>query len=66
METEERVMMMSEIAGTVLEPFWGAELDYRRQRAQRSFGTPGRRRFRIRRRPTLKLPQAGARPVAVA
>ena len=49
METEERVMMMSEIAGTVLEPFWGAELDYRRERAQRSFGTPRRRRFRTRR-----------------
>jgi hypothetical protein len=59
-------MMMSEIAGAVMEPFWSAELDYRRQRAERSFSKGGRRRLRIRRRPTLKLPQQGARPVAVA
>ena len=59
-------MMMSEIAGAVMEPFWSAEMHYRRERAARSFGSGGRRRFRIRRRPTLKLPQQSARPVAVA
>jgi hypothetical protein len=60
-------MRMSEIAGAVFEPFWSAELDYRREQAARSFGGGGRRRFRIRRRPALKLPQQGARrPVAVA
>ena len=59
-------MMMSEIASAALEPFWKAEIDYRRERASRSWGQGGRRRLRIRRRPTLKLPQPGRRPVAVA
>ena len=57
---------MSEIANTALDAFWSAELEYRRERAARSFGGRGRRRMRIRRRPTLKLPQQGPRPVAVA
>ena len=60
-------MKMSEIAGVVFEPYWSAELDYRRQQAARSLGGGSRRRFRIRRRPALKLPQQRARrPVAVA
>ena len=59
-------MMMSEIAGAVMQPFWAAEMDYRRERATRSFGSRGRRRLRVRRRPTLKLPQQGRRPIAVA
>jgi hypothetical protein len=57
---------MSEIANTGLQPYWSAELDYRRERLQRSFGGRGRRRMRIRRRPTMKLPQQRPRPVAVA
>lgn len=61
-------MMMSEIASAAMEPFWAAEMDYRRERAQRSYGSFGRggRRLRIRRRRTLKLPHSGRRPVAVA
>ncbi len=60
-------MKMSEIAGAVLEPYWSAELAHRREVAARSFGRGGRRRFRIRRRPGLRLPQQGVRrPVAVA
>jgi hypothetical protein len=59
-------MMMSEIASAAMEPFWSAELDYRRERAAREWGTGGRRRLRIRRRRTLKLPQPSRRPVAVA
>jgi len=60
-------MKMSEILGSALQPFWAVEMDYRLERAQRSFGAGGgRKRFRIRRRPTLKLPKQGARPVAVA
>jgi hypothetical protein len=65
-------MKMSEIANTALQPFWSAELDYRRERAQRSysqrgFGKPagGRRRW-VPRRPSLKLPQQRRRPIAVA
>ena len=57
---------MSEIANATAGTFWAAELDYRRERAQRSFGNRGRRRLRLRRRPTLKLPQRGRRPVAIA
>ena len=59
-------MMMSEIASAAMEPFWSAELDYRRERAQRSWGRGGRRRLKVRGRPTLKLPQQSRRPVAVA
>jgi hypothetical protein len=61
-------MMMSEIILAGSEPFWSAELDYRRERAQRTFkeATGGRRRHRVRRRPTLKLPHVRRRPVAVA
>jgi hypothetical protein len=62
-------MMMSEIASIAMEPFWSAEMDYRRERAQRDWGdwgSRGRRRLRIRRRPTLKLPRPSPRPVAVA
>jgi hypothetical protein len=59
-------MMMSEIANAAMQPFWSAELDYRRERAAREWGQGGRRRLRIRRRPTLKLPRPARRPVAVA
>lgn len=66
------VMMMSEIASAVMDPFWSAEMDYRRERARelyagRSIGAKarGRRRW-LPRRPTLKLPQQRRRPVAVA
>ncbi len=59
-------MMMSEIvlAGT---PYASAELEYRRERAQRGYGRArGPRRRWLPRRPTLKLPQQRRRPVAVA
>lgn len=62
-------MMMSEIFSAASEPFWNAELEYRRERAQRYLrpgGAGGRKRRWIPRRPTLKLPQSRPRPVAVA
>ena len=59
-------MMMSEIAIAAMEPFWSSELEYRRERAHREYVRGGRRRFRIRRRPTLKAPAQGRRPLAVA
>ncbi len=59
-------MMMSEIFSAAAEPFWAAEMDYRRERAQRDWGGGSRRRWRVRRRPTLTLPQPRRRPVAVA
>lgn len=59
-------MMMSEITIAAMEPFWSAEFDYRRERLQRQYVRGGRRRFRLRRRPTLKAPAQGRRPVAVA
>jgi hypothetical protein len=66
-------MMMSEIAGAVMDPFWAAaEIHYRQERARESYGrrssgkpARGRRRW-LPRRPTLKLPQQRRRPVAVA
>ncbi len=59
-------MMMSEIASAAMDPFWAAEIDYRRERAQRAWGGGSRRRWRVRRRPTLTLPQQRRRPLAVA
>jgi hypothetical protein len=59
-------MMMSEMMNGSLQSFWTSELDYRRGRAVRSFGTGGLRRLRLRRRPTLKLPEQRRRPLAVA
>ena len=59
-------MMMSEIASAAMEPFWSAEMDYRRERAARAWGGGRRRKMKVRRRPTLKLPQQSRRPVAVA
>jgi hypothetical protein len=59
-------MMMSEIASAAMEPFWSAELEYRRERAARSFGAGGRRRRWVPRRPSLKLPHQRQRPIAVA
>lgn len=66
-------MMMSEIAGAVMDPFWAAaEIHYRQERARENYGrrssskkSGGRRRW-VPRRPTLKLPQQRRRPVAVA
>lgn len=60
-------MMMSEIYSAAAQPFWSAELDYRRDRAERAYGRRkgGRRRW-VPRRPGLKLPTAPRRPVAVA
>jgi hypothetical protein len=60
-------MMMSEILSAAAQPFWSAELDYRRERAIRSYGTGRRPRRRwLSRRPTLKLPQQRPRPAVVA
>lgn len=61
------VMMMSEIYTAAAQPFWAAELEYRRERAERSFGKSkgGRRRW-VPRRPGLRLPTPRRRPVAVA
>ena len=66
-------MMMSEIAGAALEPFWAAELDYRRERALRGVrggagGPVGRSRHRLHlpKRPTMGLPHRKPRVVAVA
>lgn len=66
-------MMMSEITGAVMDPFWAAaEIHYRQGRARESYNrrssskkSGGRRRW-IPRRPTLKLPRQRRRPVAVA
>ena len=65
-------MKMSEIATAALQPFWSAELDYRRERAQRSYSqrsfdkpAGGRRRW-VPRRPSLKLSPKRRRPIAVA
>ena len=65
-EDQGEVMLMSEMMNGSLESFWTSELDYRRGRAVRSFGTGGLRRLRLRRRPTLKLPEQRRRPLAVA
>jgi hypothetical protein len=63
-------MMMSEIAGAALEPFWAAELDYRRERALRGVrrrpGGRSRHRLHLPKRPTMRLPHRKPGVVAVA
>jgi hypothetical protein len=61
--------MMTGLATTAMEPYWNAELEYRRELAQSGLRSrrPRRgRRSRVPRRPGLKLPHPRRRPLAVA
>ena len=48
------------------EPFLSAEIEYRQQRAAELYAKGARRRHWVPRRPSLKLPNARRRPLAVA
>lgn len=58
-------MMMSEIVLAGMEPYWSAEMDYRRERLNRDWVKRPHRR-RVPALPKLKLPRSRRRPVAVA
>lgn len=62
---------MSEIASTALQPFWGAEVDYRLERARRDYNQQATlkhraRRLTVRRRRGLPRPWRAHRPLVVA
>ncbi len=60
-------MRMSEFAVVAYEPYWSAELAYRREQADRTRPAgPRVRRHWLPRRPGLRLPQQRRRPVAIA
>jgi hypothetical protein len=74
---EEQILTTSDEEKTMTsmthEPFLGAELDYRLDRAKAGFGRPvspggtgGARRHRVPRRPTLHLPRPRRRPLSLA
>jgi hypothetical protein len=58
-------MLMSEIVLAGMEPYWTAEMDYRRERLNRDW-VKRPRRHRVGARSGLRLPRPRRRPVAVA